>query len=56
MSQPVTSLEDDAESRALAAAVVKAEVNPHRIPHERVRGWLLRLAAGERDATPPRAD
>ena len=56
MSQPFAPMEDDAESHALAAAVAKAEANPRRIPHERVRTWLLRLAGGERDAKPPRVD
>lgn len=49
-------IEDDeaaAETAALAAAVAVAEADPRRVPHEEVRVWLLRLAAGEFDAPPP---
>ncbi len=45
--------EAEAETRALAAAVAVAEADPRRVPHEDVRAWLLRLAAGEFDAEPP---
>jgi len=56
MSTPVPAIDDDdvaAEARALAAAIAVAEADPRRIPHEEVRVWLLRLAAGEFDAPPP---
>lgn len=45
--------EDAAEAQVLAAAVAAAEADPRRIPHDEVRSWLLRLAAGEFDAPPP---
>lgn len=53
---PAPTAEDDeavAEARALAAAVALAEADPRRVPHEEVRAWLLRLAQGEFDASPP---
>ena len=56
MVQPLPLTENDeaeAEVRALAAAVVIAEADPRRVPHEEVRAWLLRLANGEFDAPPP---
>ena len=56
MSNPAPLTEDDeaaAEAQALAAAVAIAEGDPRRVPHEEVRTWLLRLAAGEFDAPPP---
>lgn len=46
--------EEAAEAAALAAAVAEARADPRpTIPHERVRAWLLRVAAGEFDAPPP---
>ena len=54
---PIT--EDDeaeAEARALAAAIAESDAAPRTVPHERVRAWLLRLAAGEFDAPPPEPD
>lgn len=56
MSYPDPQVADDdieAEARALAAAVAVAEADPRRAPHSEVRAWLLRLANGESDATPP---
>lgn len=54
MADPLPLIDDDAaEARALAAAVAAAEADPRRVPHEAVRAWLLRLAAGEFDAPPP---
>ena len=53
----ISPLVDDdetvAERRALEAAIAVAEANPHRVSHEDVRAWLLRLANGEFDAPPP---
>lgn len=56
MADPAPLIEDDedaAEARALHAAVALAEADPRRVPHEAVRAWLLRLAAGAFDARPP---
>lgn len=57
MSQPAPHAEDDedaAEIRALEAALAVAEADPRRVAHDEVRPWLLRLAAGEFDARPPK--
>jgi len=43
----------EADADALAAAVAESEADPRTVPHEEVREWLLRLAAGEFDAPPP---
>ena len=59
MDTPTPLFEDDeveAEARALAAAIAEAEADPRRVSHEKVRAWLLRLAAGEFDAPPPEPD
>ncbi len=56
MGHPNPQMMDDeieAEASALAAAVALAEADPRRAPHHEVRAWLLRLANGESDATPP---
>jgi len=56
MTQLFPLVDDDeaeAEARALAAAVAVAEADPWRVPHAEVRAWLLRLANGEFDASPP---
>jgi hypothetical protein len=56
MTSTAPHLKDDeaeAESRALAAAIAESDADPRRVPHEDVRAWLLRLAAGEFDAPPP---
>ena len=50
---PIIEDEDAAEAQALAAAIAVAEADPRRVPHDAVRPWLLRLAAGEFDAPPP---
>ena len=42
-----------ADADALAAAVAESDADPRTAPHEEVREWLLRLAAGDRDAKPP---
>lgn len=44
---------EKAEAEALARAVAEADADPREIPHEDMRAWLLRLAAGEFDAPPP---
>ena len=53
MSQPLSQIEEDAESLALAAAIAEADADPRVVPHEEVRVWLLRLAQGDFDAPPP---
>jgi Fe-S-cluster formation regulator IscX/YfhJ len=56
MTAPAPHIEDDeevAEALALSKALADAEADPRRVPHEDVRAWLLRLAAGEFDAAPP---
>jgi hypothetical protein len=57
MSTPATRPEpieeDEAERRALEAAVAEARADPRSAPHAAVRAWLLRLAAGESDTPPP---
>lgn len=57
MNTPVPALEDEeaaAEARALAAAIAESDADPRTVPHGEVRAWLLRLAAGEFDAPPPK--
>ena len=44
---------EEAEARALAVAVEAARADPRGVPHEEMRAWLLRIAAGEFDALPP---
>jgi len=46
--------DDEAEARALAAAIAESDADPRTVPHEDVRAWLLRLAQGEFDAPPPK--
>jgi Fe-S-cluster formation regulator IscX/YfhJ len=56
MTNPVPLIEDDeaeAETRALAAAVAESDADPRTVPHAEVRAWLLRLAEGEFEASPP---
>jgi hypothetical protein len=56
MVTPVPLIDDDeaeAEARALAAAIGESDADPQTVPHEEVRAWLLRLAAGEFDVPPP---
>lgn len=48
--------EEEAELCALKATVAVADADPRRIPHERVRTWLLRLAEGDFDAKRPEPD
>ena len=45
--------EAEAEAFALAAAVAVAREDLGGIPHDEMRAWLLRVAAGDLDATPP---
>lgn len=58
MSEParLADLEDEdaAELAALTAAVEESLADPRPpIPHEKVRAWLLEIAAGNFDAPPP---
>jgi len=54
MSIPTPLIEDDeAEARALATAIAASDADPRTVPHEEVRAWLLRLAAGEFEVPPP---
>jgi hypothetical protein len=58
MTERAPLIEDDevqAEASALAAALAVAEADPRRVPHEQVRTWLLRLAAGDFSARQPLA-
>jgi len=45
--------EDAAETALLAAAVAAARASELKVPHEEMRSWLLKLAAGDFAATPP---
>jgi hypothetical protein len=45
--------DDTAEADALALAVARARADDRSVPHDEMRAWLLRLAAGEFDAPPP---
>jgi hypothetical protein len=56
MTTPTPLIEDDeaeAESRALAAAIAESDADLRTVLHDEVRAWLLRLARGEFDASPP---
>jgi hypothetical protein len=56
MADPKRLMVDDeeaAEAAALAAAVADSDADPRVAPHDEVRAWLLRIAAGEFDAPPP---
>ncbi|MBI5166049.1 MAG: hypothetical protein HY985_19385 [Magnetospirillum sp.] len=63
MSEPARSLPDGddatAEASALVAAVAEARADLRAdlraVPHAEVRAWLLEIAAGNFDATPPEA-
>jgi hypothetical protein len=55
--QAIPDIDDDgAELTALAAAVAEARAHRRGVPHEEMKAWLLRIAAGEFDAPPPLAD
>ena len=54
MNGPIAFTEDDdAEARALAAAIAESDSDPRCVPHDELRAWLLRLATGAFDAPPP---
>ena len=53
MTVPAPVTEDEAEARALAAAIAESDADPRTVAHQAVRAWLLRLAGGEFDAMPP---
>lgn len=48
------SIFDEMEARAIAEAEAEIDAG-HGVPHERVRKWLLRLAAGK-SMRPPRKE
>jgi len=52
LTDPVVD-DEAAEAAALAAAVAEARADPRAVPHEEMRAWLRRIAAGELDAPPP---
>ncbi len=56
--QPMPDLDDDAaETEALRLAVEEARRSRRGLPHSEVREWLLKIAAGEREAKlPPSRD
>jgi hypothetical protein len=57
MRDPTGVIEDDeAEAYALASAITDSDADPRTVPHEKVRIWLLKLANGEFDASPPEPD
>ncbi len=41
------------ESAALKAAIAKSRADPREVPHEEIREWLLKIAAGDFTAKPP---
>lgn len=45
--------EEAAETALLLEAIREADADPRIVPHEEMRAWLLRIAAGEFDAEPP---
>ena len=45
--------DSEAEAAALAAAVGAARKGQGGVPHDEMRVWLLRIAAGDLDAVPP---
>jgi hypothetical protein len=59
MDDPVRQVpdidDDDAELRARAAAVAVARADERGVPHEEMRVWLLKLAAGDLTAEPPKS-
>jgi hypothetical protein len=53
-SVPVPDIDDDdAELRARAAAVAAARADRRGVPHEEMRAWLLKVAAGDLTAQAP---
>ncbi len=45
--------EDAAEAQALALAIAGSDADPRTVLHDEVRAWLLRLANGEFEFSPP---
>jgi hypothetical protein len=45
--------ENEAEAAALKAAIAKSRADPREVPHEEMREWLLKIAAGDFAAKPP---
>jgi hypothetical protein len=46
--------ENEAEAVALKAAIAKSRADPREVPHEEMREWLLKIAAGDFTAEPPK--
>ncbi len=52
-AQPLPDINDEtAEGAALAKAVAESRADLRGVPHDEMRAWLLRIAAGEFDAEP----
>jgi hypothetical protein len=47
--------ESEAETKALAQAVASARADKRGVPHAEMRDWLLKVAAGDFKAEPPKA-
>jgi len=45
--------DEEAEASALKAAISKSRADLREVPHEEMREWLLKIAEGDFDATPP---
>jgi hypothetical protein len=45
--------ENEAEAAALKEAIAKSRADPREVPHEEMREWLLKIAAGDFTAEPP---
>ena len=53
-AHPLPELDENgAEAAALKAAIAKSRADPREIPHEEMREWLLKIAAGDFTAKPP---
>jgi len=51
---PIIEINDEAaETVALKAAIAKSRADLREVPHEEMRTWLSKIAAGEFDAPPP---
>lgn len=45
--------DENAEAEALKRAIAEARADGRFVPHEEMRAWLLRIAAGDMGAPPP---
>jgi hypothetical protein len=53
-AHPMPALDqNEAEAAALKAAIAKSRADPREVPHEEMREWLLKIAAGDFTAKPP---